>query len=189
MTCGARDRSIRLWKIVDESQLVFQGSHFDSIDCVCLINDDNFLSGSNDGSLALWHVSKKKPLHVKQRAHGTDTNQQPAWITAVAALHNTDLVASGSNDGVLRLWRCSEDFFRIDELFSVMLVSPGARIEAFLSQLKSFFQAGFINDIKFSADGQYIIAAIGQEHKLGRWSTIKDCKNSVVVVKINKIET
>ena len=27
LTCGARDRTLRLWKIVEESQLVFNGTH------------------------------------------------------------------------------------------------------------------------------------------------------------------
>jgi ribosomal RNA-processing protein 9 len=127
------------------------------------------LSGSNDGSLALWHMSKKKPLNIKQMAHYDEASKQATWITSVAALHNTDLIASGSNDGLLRIWRCSDDFFKIEHLFNVKL-------------------HGFINDLKFSADGKYIVAAIGQEHKYGRWSTVKDCRNSVVIVKLNKTE-
>jgi ribosomal RNA-processing protein 9 len=87
------------------------------------------LSGSNDGSLALWHVSKKKPLNVKQKAHCDEASKQPTWIASVAALHNTDLIASGSNDGFLRLWKCSDDFFRIEELFSVQLVSRGPAVQ------------------------------------------------------------
>jgi ribosomal RNA-processing protein 9 len=27
VTCGARDRSIRVWKIIEESQLIFQGTN------------------------------------------------------------------------------------------------------------------------------------------------------------------
>jgi len=27
LTCGARDRSVRLWKIIEESQLLFNGTH------------------------------------------------------------------------------------------------------------------------------------------------------------------
>jgi ribosomal RNA-processing protein 9 len=27
ITCGARDRSVRIWKIMEESQLVFNGTH------------------------------------------------------------------------------------------------------------------------------------------------------------------
>lgn len=39
---------------------------------------------------------KKKPLHIKQLAHGkSDENDEANWITAVATLINTDIVASG----------------------------------------------------------------------------------------------
>ena len=69
-------------------------SKSDSIDCLCLVNDDHVLSGSNDGALSLWHVSKKKPLYTAYKAHRNDDNSS-TWISSVAALHNTDLIASG----------------------------------------------------------------------------------------------
>jgi len=48
LSCGARDRTIRLWKIVEESQLVFR-SDLASVDCIKYINEDNFISGSDNG--------------------------------------------------------------------------------------------------------------------------------------------
>lgn len=47
-------------------------------------------------SLGLWSAMKKKPLHIKELAHGKSTeNSQANWISAVATLINTDIVASG----------------------------------------------------------------------------------------------
>lgn len=41
---------------------------------------------------------KKKPLHIKQLAHGKDAeNDQANWISAIATNINTDVVASGMN--------------------------------------------------------------------------------------------
>ena len=40
---GGADKSVRVWKIVEESQLVF-GGHRASIDCVKLINEEHFVS-------------------------------------------------------------------------------------------------------------------------------------------------
>jgi ribosomal RNA-processing protein 9 len=40
--------------------------------------------------------------------------------------------------------------------------------------------------LKFSNDGQYLIAAVGQEHKLGRWSRIKESTNSIAIIKFDK---
>lgn len=49
-------------------------------------------------SLALWGLTKKKPLALARQAHGeqdTQGLQQPYWISAVAALRNSDLLATG----------------------------------------------------------------------------------------------
>lgn len=48
LTAGGRDCTIRLWKIVEESQLVFNG-HSGSIDTVRLVNEETFISGGDDG--------------------------------------------------------------------------------------------------------------------------------------------
>lgn len=48
VTSGGRDATLRLWKIAEESQLVFNG-HNGSIDNVRFINEDNFVSGGDDG--------------------------------------------------------------------------------------------------------------------------------------------
>lgn len=49
-------------------------------------------------SLALWGLTKKKPLALARQAHGVQDAQglqQPYWISAVAALRNSDLLATG----------------------------------------------------------------------------------------------
>lgn len=48
ITAGGSDRSVRIWKIVEESQLVYNG-HNGSIDIVKLINEENFISAGDDG--------------------------------------------------------------------------------------------------------------------------------------------
>lgn len=47
ISCG-HDKSIRIWKVIEETQLVFRGQQ-GNIDCVTLLNDDKFLTGSDDG--------------------------------------------------------------------------------------------------------------------------------------------
>ncbi len=48
-------------------------------------------------TLSLWGSMKKKPLCSVAAAHGVSSeNNQPNWISAVAALQNSDLVASGN---------------------------------------------------------------------------------------------
>lgn len=166
ITCGAADHSIRVWKIVEESQLVFHG-HSGSIDCVCFINGNHFFSGASDGSLSLWSLLKKKPIITCPNAHSNSQTAASAdnWITAVAALPNSDLVVSGSKDGFVRFWKCGAEFKSLTHLFSLPVV-------------------GFVNGLKFSADGQLLAIAVGREHKLGRWWNLKEAKNSLVIVKL-----
>ncbi|KAL1881154.1 hypothetical protein VTK73DRAFT_4601 [Phialemonium thermophilum] len=152
VSVGARDRTARLWKIVDETQLIFRGglvekkppppssglhpfsiAHEGSMDRIAMIDDDLFVTGSDNGALALWSLQKKKPLHVLPRAHGMDPAlrpeeasadahpdpsvvppPQPRWITALCALPYSDLILSGSWDGFVRVWRLSPDKRKIE---------------------------------------------------------------------------
>lgn len=48
VTSGGSDCSIRIWKIAEESQLIYNG-HRGSIENVKLLNEENFLSSGDDG--------------------------------------------------------------------------------------------------------------------------------------------
>ncbi|XP_022104005.1 U3 small nucleolar RNA-interacting protein 2-like isoform X2 [Acanthaster planci] len=181
VTAGGRDNSLRVWKIIEESQLIYN-SPGGSVDCVKLINEEHFISGSDDGSIALWSVLKKKPVAVVKNAHSkrfdTITNGQSAtqgaaiaheenWISAVAALQSTDLLASGSKDSKVRLWQCSEGYRSLQPLASIDVV-------------------GFVNALQFTSDGRLLVAGVGQEHRLGRWWCLKEAKNSIVIVRLRR---
>ncbi|NWY75585.1 U3IP2 protein, partial [Erithacus rubecula] len=172
VTAGGRDGTVRLWKIPEESQLVFSG-HQGSIDCIQLINEEHMVSGADDGSLALWGLTKKKPLALARQAHGEQGSQglqQPYWISAVAALRNSDLLATGSHSGSVKLWKCGEGFRKLEHLLDIPLV-------------------GFVNSLKFSAAGDFLVAGIGQEHRLGRWWRIKEAKNSICIIPLKQKTT
>ncbi|KAK1770335.1 WD domain, G-beta repeat-containing protein [Phialemonium atrogriseum] len=152
ISVAARDRTARLWKVVDETQLVFRGglserkpllpstapgaaavhpyslAHEGSMDRVAMLDDELFVTGSDNGALALWGIHKKKPLHIIPRAHGIEPPlrpdqasadvspdpsvippPQPRWITALRTLPYSDVVLSGSWDGCVRVWRLSSD--------------------------------------------------------------------------------
>ncbi|NWU98924.1 U3IP2 protein, partial [Upupa epops] len=169
VTSGGRDGTVRLWKIPEESQLVFCG-HQGSIDCIQLINEEHMVSGADDGSVALWGLTKKKPIALVREAHGIQDDQglqQPYWISAVAALHSSDLLATGSHSGSVKLWKCGEGFRKLEPLWDIPLV-------------------GFINSLKFSAAGDFLVAGVGQEHRLGRWWRIKEAKNSICIIPLKR---
>ncbi|XP_062523140.1 U3 small nucleolar RNA-interacting protein 2-like [Corticium candelabrum] len=218
VTSGGNDRTVRLWKIVEESQLVFHG-HRSSIDCIKQINEDHFISGSQDGSLALWSLYKKKPTALVPVAHGgshiwtdkrghkkdkidenghssndnaserifralagesaaTDDSvieeRSPncddgleAWITAVASIPNSDFVASGSSDGHVKFWECGDGCKSLTLQFSYPVI-------------------GFVNALAFAHSGSFVAVGVGQEHRLGRWWTLKEARNSLIVIPLHK---
>jgi ribosomal RNA-processing protein 9 len=159
VTAGARDRSARVWKIVEESQLVFQAKpEASSVDCVAMITEMFFVTGSEDGTIAVWDTQKKRPLTAVKKAHGESN-----WITSLAAMKYGDIVASGSSDGDVKLWNCV----------------PKDRS---ISLLRKIPVVGFINGLTFDAHGSMLAVGVSQEPRLGRWKRVKEARNGVVVI-------
>ena len=104
-----------------------------------------------------------------QLSHGADpSNEDPHWVSAVATLQNTDLVITGSRDGWLRVWSVGENFRSIKEVHKVQL-------------------AGFINSLDISQCGGWIVAGLGQEHRLGRWWRDKQARNKLAVIRVPQL--
>ncbi|RIA85384.1 WD40-repeat-containing domain protein [Glomus cerebriforme] len=181
VSVGARDKTCRLFKVVEEKQLIFHGNKKvlkrdgqsfkeESIDVVEMIDEDNFLSGGNSGTISLWNINKKKPIFVYNLAHGTQTYESESegiiplayWITSLATIKFSDLFASGSWDGNIRLWKITNNFKSFVPLTQIMM-------------------NGFVNSLRFVTavvdEKTFLLAGIGQEHKLGRWQKIKKVKN------------
>ncbi|KAB7494525.1 U3 small nucleolar RNA-interacting protein 2, partial [Armadillidium nasatum] len=160
ITCGGRDEMVIVYVIIEEKQLRFSAFQ-SSIDGVKLINERTFVTYGQNGSLALWTTLKKKPHSVIPAAHGKNPeNNEPFWLTSVASLVNTDVIASGSSDGFVRLWKVDHSRRKLEEMFSIPV-------------------KGVVNGLEFTPSGTHLIAAVGQEHKLGRWFTEKSAKNSL----------
>lgn len=45
---------------------------------------------------------------------------------------------------------------------------------------------GFVNTMSFTSDGKYLIAGVGQEHRCGRWFTIKEARNGIAIIPLTK---
>ncbi|KAF7505394.1 hypothetical protein GJ744_000940 [Endocarpon pusillum] len=79
VSVGARDRTARLWKVVDEMQSVYRADsskHAEhvtgSVDCVAALPPAHFVTGSDSGAIQLWSVHRKKPVFVIEKAHGVE---------------------------------------------------------------------------------------------------------------------
>ncbi|XP_023745277.1 U3 snoRNP-associated protein-like EMB2271 [Lactuca sativa] len=182
----ARDRTMHLWKVPEESQLVFRASA-SSLECCCFINNDEFLSGSDDGSIEHWSVLRKKPLHIVKNAHPSlmipnkpddDDDDLPngdkddlaekvcssvnSWVSSVSVCRGSDLAASGAGNGVVRLWEIESDAKGVRPLYELPLV-------------------GYVNSLAFAKSGNFLVAGVGKEPRLGRWGSLPAARHGVVV--------
>lgn len=162
---AGQDGSVRLYKIVEGSQLVFRRPLTSSVDCVAALASDRFVSGGDDGAIALWHTSKKKPVASVADAHGEGRGAD-AWVASVAACPFSDVAMSGGGDGKIRFWKCGGAPPTV-EACGVVDVGPG-----------------FVNGIAVGGEGKVVVAAVGAEHRLGRWSRVKGAKNGIRIVRL-----
>ena len=236
VSVGARDRTARLWKVVEETQLVFRGGGSSdkrrprnkdgeiaepksygegSIDRVALVDEETFVTGSDNGSISLWTLHKKKPIFRIPLAHGLDPPMkpeeasadaepdarvpegQPRWITALATVPYSDVVLSGSWDGQVRVWRVSQDRKKLESMGVVGRAHGDvgdekmAGVEVRGSQGKKTVW-GIVNDLSVfergdrGKDGLCVVAALGTEHRLGRWKRAYG-SNRPIVFEVLKI--
>lgn len=157
LTSG-QDGTARVWKLEEDSQLLFETSKDGTAaDACCILDELRFLTGTQSGNLFLWSRSKRKPVAYTPAAHGNDQ-----WISALAAHPFSDLVVSGASSGAIKLWSVNRDITHAGEL------------EA----------AGFVNELRVSNSGSLIVAALGKEHKLGRWNVHHSARNCLKVYRI-----
>ena len=85
-----------------------------------------------DRSIALWSVSKRRPLFNLPHAHKSasidpllipSSLPEDFWITSLASLRYTDLLASGSFNGTIHLWKSTPEFNHLTQLFTLSQVN------------------------------------------------------------------
>ncbi|RDW67607.1 WD40 repeat-like protein [Coleophoma cylindrospora] len=214
ISVGARDRTARLWKVVEETQLVFRGGGSGkksksialegSMDCVAMIDEEMFVTGSDNGSISLWTMHKKKPIFTLPLAHGIDPplkhdeasaeanpslaiipQAQPRWVTALTTIPYSDVILSGSWSGDVRAWKLSDDKKKIEELGAISSTVNGEETEQKAAR-------GVVNSISIfergdrAKDGICVVVATGKEHRLGSWQRkhIPGAKNGAVVFEV-----
>lgn len=204
VTVGSRDRCAMLWKIAEETRLTFRGGENErkkrkkfqdedgmdideveqkffsegSIDCVSMIDDTYFVTGSDNGSISLWSLAKKKPLFIQHYAHGilpsltpeqASAEQdealraqqvpeaQPYWITAIHAVPYSNVFFTGSWNGTIKVWKLEDNL----RSFTPLGELSNAR--------------GIVTRIDVAESGAHgkeslrVLAAMSKEHRLGRW--------------------
>ncbi|CAM6092181.1 unnamed protein product [Calypogeia fissa] len=206
---AGRDRTLRVWKVPEETQLVFRG-HAASMDCCCFLSNGEFVSGSDDGSLAVWNTIRKKPVHLVKNAHGAlsppeisedssedEKSEEDLGPDTVGNGHangngNIDKMpslpgnlASGPG-GAAESWIGAVAVCRGSDLVASGAGDGMVRLWALedtnrsLRALGSLPVKGFVNSLAFAHSGRFILAGVGQEPRLGRWGRIPSLRNGVV---------
>lgn len=182
LTVGSRDRTAVVWKIADESRLTFRGGDVKefpegSIDCCSMIDSHYFVTGSDNGSICLWSLSKKKPVFIERQAHGIDQRpetdlphtgeaaadrvplpaQSPRYITAIHAIPYSDIFLTGSWSGEIKVWKLGPEM----RSFKLIATLPNVK--------------GVVDSIDVSEHGTRgkevfaVVAAVSKQLRLGRF--------------------
>lgn len=164
---GGEDNTSRLWKLSADSHLIFYPSNNyntggskpieSPIDSVSCLNNVNYITGQQDGTLHIWSQLKKKPVFTSNNIH-------KGGISSIKSIPFTDLFFTGSEDQEIKAWKWSSQSNIISSIGSIQV-------------------SGFVNGI--SVSDKLIVAAVGQEHRLGRWESIKNSKNGLLIVPIS----
>ncbi|KAK4768325.1 hypothetical protein SAY87_003466 [Trapa incisa] len=189
LTVG-RDRTMQLFKIPEESRIVFRAPA-SSLECCYFISNDEYITGSDDGSIELWSMLRKKPIYIVKNAHSLTSSSNlyqeecaklanghiengevsldnyksssaHSWVGSVTVCRGSDLAASGAGNGCVRLWTIGSETKDIQSLFDLPLV-------------------GFVNSLAFAKSGKFIVAGVGQEPRLGRWGRLRAATNGVSI--------
>ncbi|CAM8915472.1 unnamed protein product [Rhodiola kirilowii] len=193
-----RDRTMQLFKVPEGTRLKFLAPA-SSLECCRFVTNDEFLSGADDGSVELWNVTKKKPVCIVKNAHATlrsdgddkrldvgevsanhkengvcksgiyDAASAKSWVSALSISRGSDLAASGAGNGCVRLWAIKSEAKRIEPLYDLPLV-------------------GFVNSMAFAKSGNFLLAGVGQEPRLGRWGLIPSAENGVSIQRLKLSE-
>lgn len=72
--------------------------------------------------------------------------------------------ASGAGDGLVRLWQVAD-----------------GKVGKVLRELGALPARGFVNSLQIAKSGQFLVAGMGQEPRLGRWARDGNARNGLLI--------
>lgn len=159
-----QDRTARAWKLAEDSHSIFRGgAKLPNAEAVTIPREGWFITGHENGSLCLWKTDKKKAVASLPGVHGQ------SGIVCCRSLPGSDIVATGSNNGKLCLFKV-----RMGDTLAERGLEPAGEIPL----------TGFVNDLAMGPKARFCVAAIGQEHRLGRWERVRKAKNRIAIIQL-----
>jgi ribosomal RNA-processing protein 9 len=206
LSCGA-DRTCRVWKIAEESQLVFRG-HCLTIESAAYVTGGEWITGSADGSVQFWRSTKKKPVFSARDAHGVPKKKSSGNRNTrnTTAVENSNIAAeeglrqeveeeqrgAGSVGGAAATWVGSVAVCRGSDLAASgsadgvihLWKIPDASGRVLTPIGEGLPVRGFVNSLQIGKSGKVLVAGVGQEPRMGRWLRDAKAKNGVVIYRI-----
>ena len=97
---GQNDKNIRLWDMMSGQHIAKLDGHTDFVNSVAFSPDGmTLVSASDDGTVRLWDLSTRRPVHILKRHSGSRCN----WVNSVAFSSDGKRLVSGGFDGC-RVW-------------------------------------------------------------------------------------
>mmetsp|Transcript_5531 Transcript_5531/g.12265 ORF Transcript_5531/g.12265 Transcript_5531/m.12265 type:complete len:541 (-) Transcript_5531:110-1732(-) len=196
VTVGA-DRSARFWKVPEDSQLVLRPAAGDGQAESCAFTaHDHWLTGSQDGCVAIWNIARKKAAASWENVHGFREIVAPKSFDDDAVRRAMDQRAaaqavsgmSAKNDGgvgEMASWVNAvhvgkgTDFAASGAADGTIRLWKTSHQGEPLVPLHCLAARGFVNALQVASSGRFVLAGMGQEPRLGRWGRDSGAKNGL----------
>merc|ERR1712083_810553 len=178
MGTGGIDRTCRLWKIAEESQLVFT-TYDMAIESCGILSSTKWVTGDQHGCICLWSKTKKNPIFTTQLATksfpqlgaGSIMEACTKWVLSLSVCEDAELIAAGMGDGEIRLIKVS--------------TKPE---NSSLTVLGGIPARGFVNGVKLARSARFLLAGVGQQPRLGSWASDKSAENGLLLHSLNSFK-
>jgi len=92
----------------EDTQLLYKNTK-GSTSCVTCIDDEYIVTGSDQSTIDLWSLKKKKPIYRVHNAQIDTEITKSSWVTCVQAIRNTDLLVSGGINSKINLYKLDKN--------------------------------------------------------------------------------
>lgn len=196
VTVGA-DRSSRFWKVPEDSQIVLRASDGSGQAESCAFTaHDHWLTGSQDGCVAIWNIARKKAAQSWENVHGfrdivapkgfEDAHARRAMDQRVAAQAASGMSAKiDGGVGDMASWVSAvhvgkgTDFAASGAADGAIRLWKTSHQGQPLVPLHCLAARGFVNSIQVASSGRFVLAGMGQEPRLGRWGRDSGATNGL----------
>jgi ribosomal RNA-processing protein 9 len=184
---GSQDSGVAIWSTKKKKPMhTYRTAHKGWIGSVaCTPYADVAASGSDDGFIRIWQCGGAPPDTVKldaaAHAIGNTFDGTPVQIDSSASGDD-----DGDDDGKLNGHHNydSDDDDDDDSVDEIPIDVTGIKND--YNKLRPLFavpMTGNVNSLRFATSGKFLIAAVGRDHRLGRWSKSSG-RNGIAIVSL-----